>query len=56
VTIEEIDPEKRRLSLALVSQDAEETDSAAYVDRPPASMGTFGDLLKAGLEKKNKTS
>ena len=56
VTIEEIDPERRRLSLALVSQDAEETDSAAYVDRPPASMGTFGDLLKAGLEKKNKTS
>jgi hypothetical protein len=56
VTVEEIDPERRRLSLALVSHGAGETDSAAYVDRPPASMGTFGDLLKAGLEKKNRTS
>jgi len=54
VTIEEIEPERRRLALALVSQDAGETDAAAYVDRPPASMGTFGDLLKAGMEKKNK--
>lgn len=55
VTIEEIDPERRRLALALVSQDAEELDASAYVDRPRASMGTFGDLLKAGLEKKHST-
>lgn len=54
VTIEEIDPARRRLSLNLVSQDAGEEDAAAYVERPPASMGTFGDLLKAGLEKKNQ--
>lgn len=54
VTIEEIDPERRRIALALVSENVDETDSAAYVDRPRASMGTFGDLLKAGLEKKNK--
>jgi len=52
VTIEEIDPDRRRIALALVSQDAGEADSSAYVDRPPASMGTFGDLLKAGMEKK----
>jgi small subunit ribosomal protein S1 len=52
VTIEEIDPARRRLSLALASQDAGEEDAAAYAERPPASMGTFGDLLKAGLEKK----
>ena len=55
VTIEEIDPERRRLALALVSEDPGEADASAYVDRPPASMGTFGDLLKAGLEKKNRT-
>lgn len=53
VTIEEIDPGRRRLALALVSEGVEEADAAAYVDRPPASMGTFGDLLKSGLEKKN---
>ncbi len=52
VTIEEIDPGKRRLSLALASHDADAVDAAAYVDRPPASMGTFGDLLKAKLELK----
>jgi len=54
VTIEEIDPAKRRISLALASLKAEEADAAAYVNRAPASMGTFGELLKAGLEKKQK--
>lgn len=54
VTIEEIDRAQRRISLALASLKAEETDAAAYVDRPPASMGTLGDLLKAGLEKRKK--
>ncbi len=54
VTIEEIDPERRRLALALASQDAGDADTAGYVSRPAASMGTFGDLLKAGLEKKNQ--
>jgi small subunit ribosomal protein S1 len=54
VTVEEIDPERRRISLALAAQDAGEADAARYVDRPPASMGTFGDLLRAGLEKKNR--
>jgi small subunit ribosomal protein S1 len=54
VTIEEIDVERRRLSLALVSADAGAADAAAYVDRAPASMGTFGDLLKAGMDKKRQ--
>jgi len=54
VTIEEIDTARRRLSLALVSQDGEAADAAAYVGRPPVSMGTFGDLLKAGLEQKKR--
>jgi len=54
VTIEEIDPARRRISLAPAAPKAEETDAARYVDRPPASMGTFGDLLKASLEKKRR--
>jgi small subunit ribosomal protein S1 len=54
VTIEEIDPAKRRLALAPAALEAEEDGAAAYLDRPPASMGTFGDLLKAGLEKKKR--
>jgi small subunit ribosomal protein S1 len=56
VTIEEIDPARRRLSLAPAALRAEAADAAAYVDRPPASMGTFGDLLKASLESKRKQS
>jgi small subunit ribosomal protein S1 len=54
VTIEEIDPERRRIALTLVSTEGADADASAYVDRPPASMGTFGDLLKAGLEKKKR--
>jgi len=54
VTIEEIDAERRRISLALATAKAEEADAAAYVNRTPASMGTFGELLKAGLEKKKE--
>ena len=55
VTVEEIDPERRRLSLSLAAQGPGEADTAAYVNRPPASMGTFGELLKEGLEKKKKS-
>jgi small subunit ribosomal protein S1 len=51
VTIEELDTERRRLSLALASQEPGDADAAAYLDRPQASMGTFGELLKARLEK-----
>jgi small subunit ribosomal protein S1 len=55
VTIEEVDTERRRLSLSLAAPKTEEADAAAYINRPAASMGTFGELLKAGLEKKKKT-
>ena len=54
VTIDEIDRVQRRISLSPASLKAGEADAAAYVNRPPASMGTFGELLKAGLEKKGK--
>jgi small subunit ribosomal protein S1 len=52
VTIEEIDVDRRRLSLALASHTVEEADAAGYVNQPPASMGTFGELLKAQLGKR----
>jgi small subunit ribosomal protein S1 len=52
VTIEEIDPERRRITLVPAALGLDEADAAAYVDRPTASMGTLGDLLRAGLEKK----
>jgi small subunit ribosomal protein S1 len=51
VTIEEIDRAQRRISLAPAALKADEADAAAYVNRPTGSMGTLGDLLKAGLEK-----
>ena len=54
VTIDEIDRAQRRISLSPASLRAGDADAAAYVNRPPESMGTFGELLKAGLEKKNK--
>jgi small subunit ribosomal protein S1 len=54
VTIDEIDTQRRRLSLSLASAGAEADDTASYVNRPSGSMGTFGDLLKAGLEKKKQ--
>lgn len=52
VTIEQIDRESRRISLAPASAgDAEEQNS--YVEQPSSgSMGTFADLLKASQEKK----
>ena len=55
VTIEEFDRAQRRISLSPATLRAGEADAAAYVNRPPESMGTFGELLKAGLEKKDKT-
>ncbi|HEY6000451.1 MAG TPA: 30S ribosomal protein S1 [bacterium] len=54
VTVDEIDPAQRRVSLSPASLKAAEAEAAAYVNRPPASMGTFGELLKAGLERSRK--
>jgi small subunit ribosomal protein S1 len=53
VKIEKIEQERRRISLAPATEDAEE-DTSPYVDHPPSSMGTLGDLLKTGLERKKK--
>jgi len=54
VTIDEIDTPGRRLSLSLASGGAGAEETGDYVNRPAASMGTFGDLLKAGLDKKQR--
>jgi small subunit ribosomal protein S1 len=51
VTVEKIEKERRRISLAPASEEAA-ADTSSYVDQPPSSMGTLGDLLKAGLKKK----
>jgi small subunit ribosomal protein S1 len=53
VTIEKIEKDRRRIALAPADEDAME-DTSTYVDQPPSSMGTLGDLLKAGLAKKKK--
>jgi small subunit ribosomal protein S1 len=67
VTIESVDLEKKRLSLKLAQEEkgADKTEAAdsedyqAYMGTTPASMGTFGDILKEKLaqaaEKKKKT-
>lgn len=55
VTVDEVDRAQRRISLSPAALRAGEADAAAYVNRPPESMGTFGELLKAGLAKKDQT-
>jgi len=51
VRIEKIEQERRRIALAPATDDAAE-DTSAYADSSSASMGTLGDLLKAGLKGK----
>jgi small subunit ribosomal protein S1 len=51
VRIEKIEQERRRIALAPTTDDAAE-DTSAYADSSSASMGTLGDLLKAGLKGK----
>jgi len=53
VKIEKIEQERRRIALAPAMEDAAE-DTSAYTDSADASMGTLGDLLKSGQEKKKK--
>ncbi len=55
VTIEEIDPERRRICAGAGFPGRRGGGCGRLRRSPPGSMGTFGDLLKAGLEKKNKT-
>lgn len=55
VMIEKVEPEERRISLALVGGEAEEAGETSYSDAPETSsagFGSLGDLLKASQEKK----
>jgi small subunit ribosomal protein S1 len=57
VRVIEIDPDRRRISLALVDENAEEEREATEEFRASAAshkrgMGTLGDLLGASLKKK----
>ncbi len=55
VTVETVDREKRRLSLALERDDKKENESGMaddyreYLQNAPTSMGTLGDILKDKL-------
>lgn len=56
VIIEKVDPEERRISLALIGQE-EEAGESSYSDAPATSsygFGSLGDLLKAGPQKKTR--
>lgn len=57
VLIEKVEPQERRISLALVGSDEEAGDSS-YSDAPATSssaFGSLGDLLKAGQQKKERS-
>lgn len=54
VTVENIDLQERRISLALARSN-EQAQDTSYSDRPAAGgLGTLGDLLKAQQEKNGK--
>jgi small subunit ribosomal protein S1 len=54
VTVEKIDASRRRLSLAPAAEGDEAEATASYLDRPQASMGSFGDLMKKAAGDKKK--
>ncbi len=55
VTIEKVEPNERRISLALVGAEVEEEGETSYSDAPSSSsaseFGSLGDLLKAGQQQ-----
>ncbi|MDD5724319.1 MAG: 30S ribosomal protein S1 [Syntrophales bacterium] len=59
VTVETVDLEKRRISLRLTQEEkgkdememADDGDYRTYLQKTPASMGTFGDILKDKLAR-----
>lgn len=57
VTVEAVDREKRRLSLALEHEEKEKDESGIaddyreYLQNAPTSMGTLGDILRKKLKK-----
>jgi small subunit ribosomal protein S1 len=56
VTIEKVEPDERRISLALVGQQ-EEAGETSYSDTPTSSssgFGSLGDLFKASQEKQQR--
>lgn len=58
VMIEKVEPEERRISLALVGEQEVEGETS-YSDAPETSsagFGSLGDLLKASQEKKQRKS
>lgn len=57
VTVEKVEVEQRRISLALGDGVSEEVGERSYTDQPASSggMGTLGDLLKASQSKKDRT-
>ncbi len=57
VMIEKVEPEARRISLALVGAEAEEAGESSYSEAPTQSgsgFGSLGDLLKASQEKRQR--
>ena len=53
VTIESIDKAQRRIALGPAGEGSREDGPTSYT-APAATMGTFGDLLKARLEQGKK--
>jgi len=52
VTIEKVDLEEKRISLALVRDNSEESAETSYEEKTPEGMGTFADLFKKAQEKR----
>lgn len=52
VSVEKIDLDEKRISLALVRDKSEETQETSYEESSSAGMGTFADLFKNAQKKK----
>ncbi len=52
VTVEKIDLDEKRISLALVRDKSEESQETSYEETGSAGMGTFADLFKNAQKKK----
>ena len=52
VTVEKIDLDEKRISLAPVSDKAEESLQTSYQEKAPGGMGSFADLFKNAQKKK----
>ncbi len=52
VSVEKIDLDEKRISLALVRDKSEESQETSYEESSSAGMGTFADLFKNAQKKK----